>query len=53
MEEFREFLLNKNFNTAASRMVRTKVGDEQFNTKFLLDLKRSFSKKIFELKTNQ
>ena len=33
--------------------MRTKVGDEKFNEKFLVDLKRSFSKKIFDLKVNQ
>jgi hypothetical protein len=34
-------------------MFRTKVGDDKLNEKFLKDLKRSFSKKIFDLKANQ
>jgi hypothetical protein len=33
-------------------MLRTKVGDEKFNEKFLSELKRSFSKKIYDLKAN-
>ena len=33
-------------------MVRTKLGDDKYNEKFLNDLKRSFSKKIYDLKTN-
>ena len=35
-----------------SRMARTKVGDDKFNEKFLVDLKRSFNKKMFDLKAN-
>lgn len=31
-------------------MVKTKVGDDKFNDKFLSELKRSFSRKILELK---
>ena len=34
-------------------MIRTKIGDEKFNEKFLVDLKRSFNKKMFEVRTNQ
>jgi hypothetical protein len=37
---------------AASRMLRTKVADDKFNEKFLADLKRSYSKKIYDLKAN-
>ena len=33
-------------------MLRTKVGDEKFNEKFLSELKRSFNKKIYDLKVN-
>ena len=32
-------------------MVRTKLGDEKFNERFLVDLKRSFNKKMFDLKS--
>lgn len=53
LEDFNEFLIARNSNAAMSRMVRTKVGDEKFNDKFLTDLKRSFSKKILDLKSNQ
>ena len=31
-------------------MVRTRLGDEKFNERFLGDLKRSFNKKMFDLK---
>lgn len=31
LEEFNEFLLNRNSQTTTSRMLRTKVGDDKFN----------------------
>jgi hypothetical protein len=33
-------------------MLKTKIGDDKFNEKFLTDMKRSFSKKMYDLKTN-
>ena len=53
LDQFGEFLASKSVSFSASRMAKTKIGDEKFNEKFLIDLKRSFSKKIFDLKTNQ
>lgn len=33
-------------------MLKTKIGDDKFNEKFLSDLKRSFNKKMYDLKAN-
>jgi hypothetical protein len=33
-------------------MLKTKIADDKFNEKFLADLKRSYSKKIYDLKSN-
>lgn len=53
VEEFADFLTSRNAVEATSRMVRTKIGDEKFNEKYLVDLKRSFNKKMFEVKAGQ
>lgn len=50
VEDFAEYLSSRSSNEGLSRMVRTKVGDDKFNDKFLMDLKRSFNKKMFDLK---
>lgn len=39
-------------SNAASRMLKTKIGDDKFNEKFLSDLKRSFNRKMQDLKSS-